>query len=78
MISRYEGSIILAHDVREFDEFVLPMGAIRRLQTGTGVELRESQRTLVLSEGRPFQRQRELVGERLQQVHLLRVPQSLR
>jgi outer membrane protein OmpA-like peptidoglycan-associated protein len=46
MISRYEGSTILADDIREFDEFVLPLGPVRRLDTvgGVGVEPSESRR----------------------------------
>ncbi|HKY60730.1 MAG TPA: DUF4892 domain-containing protein [Gemmatimonadota bacterium] len=45
-ISRYAGSIILAHDAREFDEFVLPLGPIRRLDApgAIQVELTESRR----------------------------------
>lgn len=44
MISRYAGSTILGYDVREFDEFVLPTGPVRRLTTGVGVEPSESLR----------------------------------
>jgi outer membrane protein OmpA-like peptidoglycan-associated protein len=46
LISRYAGSIILAHDAREFDEFVIPLGPIRRLDTERGIEVEatESQR----------------------------------
>ena len=46
LISRYAGSIILADDSREFDEFVIPLGPIRRLDTERGIEVEptESQR----------------------------------
>jgi OmpA-OmpF porin, OOP family len=46
LISRYAGSIILADDSREFDEFVIPLGPIRRLDTVSGIEIEptESQR----------------------------------
>ena len=39
MISRYAGSIILAHDAREFDEFVLPLGPIERLDAPGAIQV---------------------------------------
>jgi outer membrane protein OmpA-like peptidoglycan-associated protein len=45
LISRYAGSIILAHDAREFDEFVLPLGPlVRSGAPGATAEPSESQR----------------------------------
>jgi len=34
MVSRYAGSLIIGYDFRKFDEFVLPLGPIRRLEVG--------------------------------------------
>jgi hypothetical protein len=30
MVSRYAGSVIIGYDFRKFDEFVIPLGALRR------------------------------------------------
>lgn len=43
LISRYLGSIILAHDARNFDEYVLPLGPIERLETERGIEVEPTQ-----------------------------------
>ncbi|HET6616405.1 MAG TPA: DUF4892 domain-containing protein, partial [Gemmatimonadota bacterium] len=46
LVSRYAGSIILGYDARNFDEFELPLGPIRRIESDRGivVEASESQR----------------------------------
>jgi hypothetical protein len=38
MVSRYAGSIIIGYDFRKFDEFVIPLGVLRRT-AGTRVTL---------------------------------------
>jgi hypothetical protein len=42
IVSRYAGSIILGYDARNFDEFQLPLGPIRRLDTEGGIEVEPS------------------------------------
>lgn len=42
IVSRYAGSIILGYDVRNFDEFELPLGPISRLDTDSGIEVEAS------------------------------------
>ena len=37
LVSRYAGSIILGYDARNFDEFVLPLGPIRRIESDRGI-----------------------------------------
>ena len=34
MVSRYAGSIIIGYDFRKFDEFVIPLGVLRRAAGG--------------------------------------------
>ena len=34
MVSRYAGSIIIGYDFRKFDEFVIPLGSLKRLEVG--------------------------------------------
>ncbi|MGH7563131.1 MAG: DUF4892 domain-containing protein [Gemmatimonadota bacterium] len=43
MISRYAGSIVIGYDARNFDEFVLPLGPIQRLDTVSGIEVEPSE-----------------------------------
>ena len=44
MVSRYEGSTIIGYDFRKFDEFVIPLGALKRLRVGENIfELAKSQ-----------------------------------
>ena len=31
MVSRYDGSVIIGYDFRKFDEFIIPLGALRRV-----------------------------------------------
>ena len=42
LISRYEGSIILGYDFREFDEFELLLGPIRRIDSDRGIVVEPS------------------------------------
>jgi len=42
MVSRYEGSIILGYDAREFDELELPLGPIRRIDSDRGIVVEPS------------------------------------
>lgn len=42
LVSRYEGSIILGYDAREFDEFELPLGPIRRIDSDRGIVVEPS------------------------------------
>jgi hypothetical protein len=34
MVSRYPGSVIIGYDFRKFDEFVIPLGVLRRADDG--------------------------------------------
>ena len=42
LISRYEGSIILGYEAREFDEFELPLGPVRRVDSDRGIVVEPS------------------------------------
>lgn len=42
IVSRYAGSIIIGYDARNFDEFELPLGPIRRLDSERGIEVEPS------------------------------------
>ncbi|HEY7529451.1 MAG TPA: DUF4892 domain-containing protein [Gemmatimonadota bacterium] len=45
MVSRYAGSTVIGYEVRDFDEFVLPLGPIQRVEgRGVTVEPTKSQR----------------------------------
>jgi outer membrane protein OmpA-like peptidoglycan-associated protein len=45
MVSRYTGSVIIGYDFRKFDEFVLPLAAVKRMDvTKPAVEPTKSQR----------------------------------
>ena len=37
MVSRYAGSVIIGYDFRKFDEFVMPLGVLRRAEGGRAV-----------------------------------------
>ena len=39
IVSRYAGSTVIGYDVREFDEFELPLGPLER-QEGGGIQVR--------------------------------------
>jgi flagellar motor protein MotB len=42
IVSRYAGSIIIGYDTRNFDEFELPLGPLKRLDTAGGIEVEPS------------------------------------
>ena len=45
MVSRYAGSIVIGYDFRKFDEFVIPLGPLKRVEVGkTTFEPSKSQR----------------------------------
>ena len=44
MVSRYAGSIIIGYDFRKFDEFVIPLGPVKRVAKQGASELSKSQR----------------------------------
>jgi OmpA-OmpF porin, OOP family len=67
MVSRYAGSIIIGYDFRKFDEFVIPLGPIKRLEVGKNTfEPSKSQRvegraTRILYVGPPDRSPLEIV-----------------
>ena len=45
MVSRYAGSIVIGYDFRKFDEFVIPLGPLKRVEVGKTIfEPSKSQR----------------------------------
>jgi OmpA-OmpF porin, OOP family len=67
MVSRYAGSIIIGYDFRKFDEFIIPLGPIKRLEAGKNAfEPSKSQRvegraTRILYVGPPGRSPLEIV-----------------
>jgi OmpA-OmpF porin, OOP family len=67
MVSRYAGSVIIGYDFRKFDEFIIPLGALKRLRVGENIfELAKSQRvegrvTRILYVGPPDRSPLEIV-----------------
>ena len=55
MVSRYGGSVIIGYDFRKFDEFVIPLGALKRIgerpAAGGGSTQRSSRARVSASRG---------------------------
>lgn len=66
MVSRYAGSVIIGYDFRKFDEFVIPLGPLKRAANQQDFELAKSQRvegrvTRILYVGPPDRSPLEIV-----------------
>jgi hypothetical protein len=54
MMSRYAGSVIIGYDFRKFDEFVIPLGVLRRADGGGRPTLEPTRSHVSLSSARPL------------------------
>jgi len=66
MVSRYAGSVIIGYDFRKFDEFVIPLGALKRAENQSDFELSKSLRvegraTRILYAGPPGRSALEII-----------------